>query len=146
MKTTLLIAVSTMILMVGCARFEVPSQNRAQDQERAHRVLAEQLLDLMQVRQSVCDMIQMCIRQQTYSIQVSTNELSWDKMKEDYIAVYANTFTDDELKNCIAFYRSSAGQALIAKQPEVTKQFSAVNQKILKRMFLLPTHDGGRSK
>lgn len=47
------------------------------------------------------------------------DELSWDVMAPIYGEVYRQSFTDEELKALVAFYRTPAGQALIAKQPVV---------------------------
>jgi len=38
-------------------------------------------------------------------------EMSWDKVKDDYISVYADTYTEEELKAQIDFYQSPNGQA-----------------------------------
>lgn len=62
---------------------------------------------------------------------VITSELSWQKMKADYIALYADTFTDEELEAIIAFYKSPAGQALVKKQPELMKRSMELSQKTM---------------
>ena len=60
-----------------------------------------------------------------------SREFSWDKMKEDYITLYADTFTEEELKGIIAFYKSPAGQAFIQKQPELMKRSMELSQKLM---------------
>lgn len=44
--------------------------------------------------------------------------------------VYANTFTEGELRELAKFYRTPTGQKLVANQPELTRQGAAVGQKI----------------
>jgi len=62
-------------------------------------------------------------------------EFSWDKLKEDYITLYAETFTEDEMKGAIAFYKSPAGQAFITKQPEVVRRSMELSQKMMMQIM-----------
>jgi len=62
-------------------------------------------------------------------------ELSWNKMKADYITLYAETFTEQELKDTVAFYKSPAGQAFVKKQPELMKRSMEITQKIMKQIM-----------
>ena len=61
--------------------------------------------------------------------------LSWDKIKDDYIALYAETFTVEELKDLIAFYKSPAGQAYTRKQPELTRRSVEMSQKLMMQIM-----------
>jgi len=56
-------------------------------------------------------------------------EMSWEKMKGEYIGLYAKTFTTDEMKGVIAFYKTPAGKAFLDKQPELMKQSMEIGQK-----------------
>ena len=62
-------------------------------------------------------------------------EMSWEKMKDDYISLYAETFTEEELKGIIAFLKSPAGRALTKKQPELTIRTMELLQKRLSRLI-----------
>ncbi len=62
-------------------------------------------------------------------------EFSWDKMKDDFITLYAETFTEQEMKDIITFYRSPAGQSFVDKQPELMKRSMAMNQKVMLRVM-----------
>jgi uncharacterized protein len=64
-----------------------------------------------------------------------TNEMSWDKVKDEYIALYAETFTEQELQDIIAFYKTPSGQALIKKQPEVMKRSMQMSQKMMGQLM-----------
>ena len=44
-------------------------------------------------------------------------ELSFAKVKDIYIQVYRETFTQDEIDKIIAFYSSPAGKAMVEKVP-----------------------------
>src|SRR4051812_31679076 len=42
------------------------------------------------------------------------SELSWERMKELYIRVYSETFTQEEIDGLLDFYGSPAGKAFVA--------------------------------
>lgn len=52
--------------------------------------------------------------------------LSWEKLKDEYVAACAETFTEDELKGLIAFYRTPTGKALVEKTPQMMKNSSDI--------------------
>ena len=55
----------------------------------------------------------------------------WKELEHEMAAIYADTFSEDELKGIIEFYKSPAGQAFIQKQPEIMKRSMAINQKMM---------------
>jgi hypothetical protein len=134
------------IVFIGAACFA-----NAQDQSR--RALAEELLNVVQVKETTekaFTMIQQVVDSQlekmkseagpgAKSAEASTRidkimglvkqEFSWEKMKDEYINLYAETFTDAELKDIITFYKTPAGQAFIKKQPDLMKRSMEVTQK-----------------
>ena len=68
-------------------------------------------------------------------IELVGQELSWDKMKNEQIALYADTFNEQELKDLIAFYKTPSGQSFIEKQPEVMKRSMEITQKMLNQVI-----------
>ncbi len=56
------------------------------------------------------------------------DEMTWARLEPDLVQVYMATFTQDEIDGQLAFYRTPAGQALIAKTPELTERTMAVMQ------------------
>ena len=63
--------------------------------------------------------------------QLLAGYMSWDKMKPVMVQVYAETYTDDELNGILNFYRSPAGQAMVAKSPQLmNKTMGAVMQQM----------------
>ena len=56
-----------------------------------------------------------------------TASFSWQILEPGFAEIYAKQFTDAELDAFIAFYQSPAGQAMIAKTPEVLKQGQALS-------------------
>ena len=43
--------------------------------------------------------------------------MSWDKMEPMYIDLYRQTFTQKEVNDILAFYRTPSGQSMIEKMP-----------------------------
>ena len=64
------------------------------------------------------------------------SEMNWSKIKDDYIAIYAETFSEEELKGLTAFYQSPIGKKLNEKQPELMQRSMQVTQS--KMVTLLP--------
>ena len=62
-------------------------------------------------------------------------EFSWENLKDGYIALYADVFTEDELKGLIAFYETPVGQAFVQKQPELTQRTMALTQEIILKVM-----------
>jgi len=54
----------------------------------------------------------------------TTREMT-DKMKAPMIDAVAEVFTEQELRDLVAFYEAPSGQALIAKTPELTQKMMA---------------------
>jgi uncharacterized protein len=58
-----------------------------------------------------------------------TNALSWEKLKPDFVKIYAEAFTETQLEEMIAFYKSPTGQAMVEKSPELMRKGSEISQK-----------------
>ncbi|MGA1197950.1 MAG: DUF2059 domain-containing protein, partial [Candidatus Latescibacterota bacterium] len=56
-------------------------------------------------------------------------------IKADYIELYAEVFTEDELKGLINFYESPIGKAYIKKQPELTQKSMMLSQKMMMKVM-----------
>jgi hypothetical protein len=59
---------------------------------------------------------------------VVTDALSWEKLKPAYLQLYVDAFSDGELDGIVAFYKSPAGQAMVAKTPALMQKASVVAQ------------------
>ena len=127
----------------------------AHGDDASKRVKVQQMLDLMHVDRTSEQMMQM-VKQQTTSMtsqmmganlsaeqKASVSEfqqkvfdfvesqVGWKAMQKEYVELYASTFSEDELDAMIAFYKSPAGQAMIAKMPDLLqKSITMVQQKM----------------
>ena len=66
---------------------------------------------------------------------VLRQELSWDVMAPMYIEIYKRTFTEEEIKGMIAFYKSKVGQSVAIKMPVVLTNTMKVVRKRLAVMM-----------
>jgi len=129
---------------------------QAEDTER--HALAEKLLAGMEMQKTIeksFEMVKQMIPAQMKQMGVSDEassgkaqeamrktmdlvmkEMSWDKLKGDYISIYAETFTVEELKGLVQFYESPIGKKFIEKQPELMQRSMQISQKQM--MTLMP--------
>lgn len=55
-------------------------------------------------------------------------QLAWDKLKSQFTTLYANAYTEPEIDAILAFYRSPAGQTMLAKLPEINAKSQQLGQ------------------
>jgi hypothetical protein len=68
-------------------------------------------------------------------VAVMREEMSWQKMKPQFISLYRDTFEQEEVDGMLAFYASPAGQALINKMPVVMQKSLALSQSLLQSVL-----------
>jgi len=113
-------------------------------QEDVHKQLAEELLLLVEVDKNIERTFEMMKQTQIKNIplakelskedsekiasmqgnvmDIMVKEMRWDKLKEDFIDIYVDVFTKEELEGVIAFYKTPVGQKFIKKQPELMQR------------------------
>jgi hypothetical protein len=57
------------------------------------------------------------------------SQLTWESLKPDFIQIYAEVFTEKEIKDLTAFYGTPLGQKLLEKMPELTGKSMQIMQK-----------------
>ena len=60
---------------------------------------------------------------------VFRDELSFEKLEPEYLAIYKATFSEEELVGMIDFYESPSGQAVLNKMPQVIQNTMGLVQK-----------------
>lgn len=124
--------------------------------EASHRKLAEELLTLMDVPRNMEQMVESFKKMQMTQLKnvdipqealdqvksmqnkmmdLMAQEMSWDKLKQDYVSVYADTLTEQELRGIIRFYKSSVGQRFLKKTPEMMKRVMELSQKQMAKVM-----------
>ncbi len=49
------------------------------------------------------------------------DNLSWDQMRDMYIDIYTQVFTEDEINEIVQFYQSPLGRKMLKKMPELMR-------------------------
>ncbi|WP_211215072.1 DUF2059 domain-containing protein [Algicola sagamiensis] len=62
---------------------------------------------------------------------VLKEELDWQKLKQPLTELYMKTYTESEMKEILAFYKTEAGQKLLQKAPELMKESMDISGKVL---------------
>jgi uncharacterized protein len=105
----------------------------------SHLRAADELIKVLHVEKSVNDAIDIMVKS---FVQASpelgqfedllraflTKYMAWDALRGDYAQLYADTFSEDEIKQLMNFYRTPAGQKLIDSLPQIMKKASALGQ------------------
>jgi hypothetical protein len=55
--------------------------------------------------------------------------LTWDAIRDDYARIYAERFTEDEMRQMAAFYRTPAGQHLVDAEPDLTREAGEISRR-----------------
>jgi hypothetical protein len=84
------------------------------DQAMGSRATPEQKAQLANFQQQMFDFI--------------NAQVGWKAMEPEYVELYTQTYTDEELDGIIAFYKTPAGASMIAKTPELTQKALAISQ------------------
>jgi hypothetical protein len=56
------------------------------------------------------------------------DRMSWEKMRPQYVKMYGETFSDEEIDGMLAFYESPAGRAMLEKMPQLVSKMMAMVQ------------------
>lgn len=59
---------------------------------------------------------------------VIRDEMSWDKLRPQYVQIYQDTFTQKEVDGLIAFYKSPTGAAFVSKMPMLMQKSQTMMQ------------------
>ena len=53
-------------------------------------------------------------------IAITNEDLGWKALEPEYVTLYCQTYSEDEIDGILTFYKSPAGQAMLDKTPELT--------------------------
>ncbi len=59
-------------------------------------------------------------------------EMNWEKMKEPTIEIYIKHYTEKELQDIVAFYKTKSGKSMVSKMPLVMEDSMVITQSMLK--------------
>lgn len=55
------------------------------------------------------------------SMAVVNQNLGWSSLEPEYVKLYATTYSESEIDGIMSFYKSAAGQAMLAKSPQLSQ-------------------------
>ncbi len=53
---------------------------------------------------------------------------SWKALEPDFLKLYSDAYSEKEIDDILAFYRTPAGRAMLARTPEPTERSIAISQ------------------
>ncbi|MGB0125504.1 MAG: DUF2059 domain-containing protein, partial [Silvibacterium sp.] len=62
---------------------------------------------------------------------IISNALSWDKLEPEYEKLYAAAYTEPQLDDILAFYKSPTGQVMVEKTPVLIARAKTIAQQRL---------------
>ncbi len=120
-----------------------PLSVNASDITASHRQAAQDFLEASGVRTSMRDTQQVLVSAMMQPLQklpciddraeaelkdLVLNSVSYDTLKDEFVGIYAATFTEAELKELTAFNRSPLGQKALSEMPKLMQQSIAIGQ------------------
>lgn len=133
-------AVALVAALLGTPAFAADANGRA---SASHVAAAKDLLRLLRVQDSVPPMVAQLSLLITEQIQqwnppedqkeevektidqvneALAGEINWTNLESDYVVLYTETFTEEELKQIARFFRSGAGAKYIASVPGIQQR------------------------
>ena len=108
--------------------------------ESSHSDALETLLDMFDMEETLKQSVdQMVVLQVQQNPQLGlyrdvlrkfyAKHMSWDKLKEEFIAIYMDEFSEDEIRELIVFYRTQTGQKVIKKLPLLMSKCAQIGNK-----------------
>lgn len=67
-------------------------------------------------------------------IDIFMEDMAWESMEPEFIAIYRASFTETELRGMIDFYATDLGQTVIRKMPQVMEQSMAMVGRQMQRV------------
>ena len=143
------------------AAFALPSGAQTQTVAPERLRAAAELVDAMNVQQMMNETADATIRAQVKQTpmlaqfedilrETMSRALRWEDIRSDYVRMYAEVYTADELRQLRTFYQTPLGQRLLATMPQVAlksmeisnrrmEQFlPEMQQRIMQRMMAAP--------
>jgi hypothetical protein len=69
------------------------------------------------------------------SVAILREGMQWDALEPRFMEIYQASFTQDEVDGMLAFYRSDAGNAVVAKMPGAMQRTMMVMQELVAGMM-----------
>ena len=119
---------------------DVATAPAAREFEASHLAAAAELLGVMDMEASLEKSIDAMLEAQLSQMpqmgavegvmrDFFTKYMSFEVLADDYALLYADAYTEEELRGLIAFYRTPLGQRVVETTPELTAAGMALGQR-----------------
>jgi uncharacterized protein len=126
------------VMLVGLLFALVVVQAQTPEQSK-HYKAAEALLLTMNMEQSIDESLNQMLALQLKNNpnlqpaeatlkQFFSKYMSWQALREDYIKIYMEEFTEKELKDMMAFFKTETGRKMAAKQTTLMMRGAQLGQ------------------
>jgi uncharacterized protein len=61
-------------------------------------------------------------------MKILSGALSWDSLEPEYAKIYADAYTEQQIDDLLAFYKSPTGQVMVEKTPILIQEASAITR------------------
>lgn len=130
------IALAFLLFSTVSGRAQEPSAPTAQDRAAAELVA---LLRLDQVtRSSIESMTEAMMSQnpafaeiEDVFVEFLDEFMSWDDLRPEYVRLYGSVYTEDEIHELIAFYRTPVGQKSVDLMPRLMREGAEIGQRMI---------------
>ncbi|HET7233444.1 MAG TPA: DUF2059 domain-containing protein [Longimicrobium sp.] len=138
MKTYLSIGLAVALASAAVA---VPARAQASAEQRAaatELLMAMRVPDLLQSSMQTMLDTQLRAAPELAGVQDVMREfvaryVSWEALREQYVEIYARTFTEEELREMTDFYRSDVGQKLARATPRLMAEATAAGERAVQQ-------------
>jgi uncharacterized protein len=121
-----------MMIAVLCAAFVMAAVAPVLADEASHRAAVEKLLSLMKMQENMDKSLDKILESQTRAspgggagmAEATRNfynkYISWAALKDDIVKIYMEVYTEDEVKELVAFHESPIGKKMTEKNPDLS--------------------------
>jgi uncharacterized protein len=114
-------------MMLACLLFWLVGAQAQTPEKSKHYRAAEDLLLTMNMKQAIDESLEQMLALQLKNNpglqpaeatlkQFFSKYMSWEALREDYIRIYMEEFTEKELKDMMSFFKTDTGKKMAAKQ------------------------------
>jgi hypothetical protein len=68
---------------------------------------------------------------QAKALQIVIDSMGWKAMEPQFVTLYAQNFTEDEIDGMVTFYKSPTGQAVLNKMPQLMTSTMQLTQSLM---------------
>lgn len=131
-----------LLLLLALAALAAPGRAQSPALTPGHLQAAEELLRASRAEEMFRESIEVMLRAQTEQNpamaqmeapirEFMNRTLSWETLKPEYLRMYAELYTEAELRELTAFYGTEVGRKMLVNMPAIMRRSAEISQKQL---------------